>query len=147
MGTTDAAVLWETDTGSGKESSAFNQTNHLINHLAELATLRVGDRSREVLNLREAFPHKSHNRDFGNACHPGVANHLRIESGHPLELFRVARTGGLPFEQTPCPVQMANRIDISHEFVVVRERTEEFLLQVSFGLANPNPVISRKLLE
>src|SRR6201998_2918782 len=147
MGTTDAAVLWETDTRSGREASAFNLANHLINHLAKLATLLFGDRSREVLNLREALPHKSHNRDFGNACNPGIANHLRIESGHPPELFRVARTGGFPFAETPCPVQMPNGIDIGHEFVSVREPTDEFLLQVSLGLANTNSVISRKLLE
>src|SRR6201998_4374903 len=134
MGATDAAVLWETDTRSGRESSAFNLTDHLINHLAKLLALLFADRSREILNLREALPHKSHNRDFGNAGDPGVANHLRIESGDPLGLFRVAGTGGLPFEETPCAVELANRIDIGQEFVSVRERADEFLLPVSFGV-------------
>jgi hypothetical protein len=36
---------------------------------------------------------------------------------------------------------MSNGIHVSHKFVAVRERTNEFLLRVLFGLANPDSVM------
>src|ERR1035437_4395132 len=64
-----------------------------------------------------------------------------------LRLLRITGAGGFPFEQTACTVQVANGIDVGHKVVAVCEWTNEFLLHVSFGLANADSVISGELLQ
>src|SRR5580704_3965553 len=145
--TADAPVLRETDSWVRRELGRFDLTSGSFNQLAKLLPLLFGDRSQEVLNLRDAFPHESHNGDVGDARDPGVADELKVERSQPLGLIWVSSTRGLPFQQTPRAVQVANGIDIGHEFVAARERADDLLLHVAFGLANPDAVISGKLFQ
>ena len=63
----------------GRELGSFDLTNRRINYLAKLSTLLVGDRSQQILNLRDAFPYESHNGDVRDASDPGVADELKIK--------------------------------------------------------------------
>src|SRR5579862_4821644 len=117
--TADAPVLRETDSWVGRELGRFDLTSGGFNQLAKLLTLLFRDRSQQVLNLRNAFPHKRHNGDFGDARDPGVADQLKVKRSQPLGLVGVTGTGGLPFEQPPCAVQVADGIDIGYKLVPV----------------------------
>ena len=74
----DAPVLREPDPGPRKELGGFNLTDRRINQLAKLSTLLVGNCSQQILNLRDTFPHESHNGDVGDPSDPGVADQLEI---------------------------------------------------------------------
>jgi histidinol-phosphate phosphatase family protein len=147
MRAADAPVLRETNSGSKRELGRFDLTDRRFNQLAKFPTLLVGNRRQQILNLRDAFPHESHNRNIGDATDPGVADQLKVKRCQALWLLRITSTGGFPFEQTPLAIQLADRIDIGHEFVAVRERADEFLLQVALRLANADSVISGELLQ
>src|ERR1035437_2434740 len=147
MGTADAPVLRETDSWAERELGSFNLTDRRFNQLAKLATLLIGNRSQQILNLWDALPHESHNGDVGDATDPGVADQLEVKRCQPFGLLGVTSTGGFPFQQTACTVQVANGIDVGHKLVAVCEWTNEFLLHVSFGLANADSVISGELLQ
>jgi hypothetical protein len=147
MGTADAPILRETDSWAERELGSFNLTDRRFHHLAKLATLLIGNRSQQILNLWDALPHESHNRYIGDATDPGVADQLEVKRCQPFRLFRVPSTGGFPLEQSPRTVQVTDGIDIGHKFVAVCEWTNEFLLHVSFGLANADSVISGELLQ
>src|ERR1039458_2301766 len=147
MGTADAPVLRGTEFWAGEELGRFNLTDRRFHHLVKLATLLIGNRSQQILNLRDAFPYESHNGYIGNATDPGVADQLEVKRCQSFGLLRITGTGRFPFEQTACTVQVANGIDIGHKLVAVCERTNEFLLHVSFGLANADSVISGELLQ
>jgi hypothetical protein len=143
----DAPVLRETDSGVRRKLGRLDLTSRGFNQLAELLTLLFRDRSQEVLNLRDAFPHKGHDGNVRDARDPGVADELQIKRSQPLGLFRVTGTRGFPLEQTPRAVQVANGIDIGHELMAARERANDLLLRVVFGLANPDSVVSGKLFQ
>jgi len=66
VGAADAPVLWETDPGPSQELCVFDLTDYRINQLVKLSTLLVGNRSQQILNLREAFPHESYDGDVGD---------------------------------------------------------------------------------
>ena len=129
----DAPVLRETDSWAGRELGSFDLTDRRFDHLAKLPTLLFGNRSQQILNLRNAFPHESHNGNVGDASDPGVANQLKVKRCQPLGLVGVTSTGGFPFEQTPCAVQVADGIDIGHEFVAVCEWTNDFFCMLRLG--------------
>src|ERR1039457_6887553 len=119
MGTADAPVLRESDSWPRKEPGSFDLTDRRVNKLAKLLPLLFGDRSQQVLNLRDAFPHKRYNGNIGDARDPGVADQLKVEGGQPLGLFRITSTGGFPFQQTPRAVQLSDGIYIGQKFVAV----------------------------
>src|ERR1700722_14097521 len=119
MGTADAPVLWETDSRTGRELCPLDLANRRFHQLAKLPTLFFGHRSQQVLNLRDAFPHECHNGYLRDATDPGVADQLKVKRCQPLRYFRIPSTGGFPFKQSSCPVQMADGIDVGHEFVAV----------------------------
>src|SRR5579862_2217039 len=110
--TADAPVLRETDSWVGRELGRFDLTGRGFNQLAKLLTLLFRDRSQEVLNLRNAFPHKSHNGNVRDARNPGITNELKVERSQALGLIWIASTRGFPFEQPPRAVQVSNGIDI-----------------------------------
>src|ERR1039458_240220 len=147
MGTADAPVLRETDSWAWRELGSFDLIDRRFHHLAKLATLLIGNRSQQILNLWDALPHESHNGDVGDATDPGVADQLEVQRCQSFGLLGVTSTGGFPFQQTACTVQVANGIDVGHKLVAVCEWTNEFLLHVSFGLANADSVISGELLQ
>ena len=103
--------------------------------------------SLQILGCVIAFPHESHNGNVRDASDPGVADEVEVERCQPFRLVRITGTRGFSFEQTLLSVQVANGIDIGHKLVTVGERTNDFLLHVSFGLANADSVISGKLLQ
>ncbi len=144
---TDASVLRETNSEPGRELSSFDLADRRFHHLNKLAALLVGDRSHQVLNLRDAFSDESHNGHVGDASDPGVANQLEVKRCQSFGLLGIASTGGFPFEQTSFVVQVANGIDISHEFVSVGERANELLLHAALRLANADSVISGESLQ
>src|SRR6202162_608205 len=115
MGAADAPVLREADSWVGRELGSFDLTSGRFNQLAKLLTLLFRDRSQQVLNLRDAFPHKRHNGNIGDASDPGVADELKVKRSQPLGLVRITSTRGFPFQQAPRAVQMANGIDIRQE--------------------------------
>src|SRR5271169_1411728 len=119
MGTTNAAVLRETYSGTRRELSGFDLTGRRFNHLAKLPTLIISDRSRQILNLRDAFPYKSDDGNIGDAANPGIAHQLEVQRCQSLGLVRITSTGGLPFQQARHAVQMANGVDVGHEFIAV----------------------------
>ena len=85
----------------GRELGSFDLTNRRINYLAKLSTLLVGDRSQQILNLRNTFPHESHNGDVGDASDPGVADQLEVQRCQTLGLLRIcvmSRASGPPDE-------------------------------------------------
>src|SRR6202521_5678756 len=102
MRTANAPVLREADSWMGRELSSFDLTSGRFDQLAKLLTLLLRDRSQQVLNLRDAFPHKRHNGDVRDACDPGVADQLKVQRGQPLGLVRITRACGFPFQQAPC---------------------------------------------
>src|ERR1019366_2591514 len=144
MGTAHAPVLRKTDSWPRKELCSFDLTDRHFNQLAKLPTLLIGNRSQQVLNLRNPLPHESHNGDVGDTADPGVADELQVKRRQSLGLLGVTSTGGLPFEQPQCTVQVANGIDVGHKLVAVCKWTNELLLHVSFGLANTDSVILGK---
>src|SRR5579872_3182875 len=79
--TADASVLRETDARVSRELGRFDLTDRRIHHPAKLLALLFCDRGQEVLNLRNALPHKRHNRYIGDTRDPGVANQLKIQRG------------------------------------------------------------------
>src|ERR1700674_4512675 len=121
MRTANAPVLREADSWMGRELSSFDLTSGRFDQLAKLLTLLLRDRSQQVLNLRDAFPHKRHNGDVRDACDPGVADELEVKRGQSLGLLGITGTRGFPFEQTPRAVQVADGINISHKLVAVGE--------------------------
>src|SRR6202140_2335175 len=147
VGTADAPVLRKTNPRPGRELGSFDLTNRCINQLAKLSTLLVGDRSQQILNLRDAFPHESHNGDVGDPSDPGVADQLEVKRCQTLRLLRITGAGGFPFEQTALAVQVANGIDIGHEIIAICERADQFLLCILLRLANADSVISGELLQ
>ena len=147
MSAADAPVLREADSRVGRELCSLDLTDRCLDHLAKLLTLLFGDRSQEILNLGEALPHKSHDGNLGNAGNPGVANELKVERGEALGPIGIASTGGLPFEDSPRAIQLADGIDIGHEIIAIRESSQELFLHVLLGLANADAVISGKLLQ
>src|ERR1019366_2390382 len=94
MGTADAPVLRETDSWAGRELGRFDLTDRRFHHLAKLATLLVGNRSQQILNLRDALPHESHNGDIGDEADPGVADQLEVKRCQSFGLLGVTGTGG-----------------------------------------------------
>ena len=60
MCTADAPVLWEADSWVGRELRSPDLTSGRFGELAELLTLLFRDRSQQILNLRYALPHESH---------------------------------------------------------------------------------------
>src|SRR5271163_76556 len=117
MRTADAPVLWETDSWVGRELGSFDLAGGRFDQLTKLLPLLLGDRSQQVLNLRNALSHEGHDSDFGNAGDPGVADELKVQRGQSLWLIRITSTRGFPFEQTPCAVQVADGIDIGYKLV------------------------------
>ena len=59
MRAADAPVLRKANSRSGRELSRFDLTDGRIHDLAKLAPLLIGNRSQQVLNLRDAFSHES----------------------------------------------------------------------------------------
>jgi hypothetical protein len=57
-------------------------------------------------------------------------------------MIGITTAGGLPFEDSPRAIQLADGVDVGHELVAVRESPEELLLRVLLGLANADSVIS-----
>ena len=115
MGTADAPVLWESDSWPRKEPGSFDLTDRRVNKLAKLLPLLFGDRSQQVLNLRDAFPHKRHNGDVGDARDPGVADELKVKRGQSVGLVRVTSARSLPLANTnavisPELLQQANSL-------------------------------------
>jgi hypothetical protein len=145
VGTAEAPVLWETDPRPRQKLCGFNLTDCSFNQLAKFSALLFGNRSQQILNLRDAFPHESHDGNVGDATDPGIADQLEVKRCQTLGLFGVASTSGLPFEQTLRTIQVADGIDLGHKFVPVCELTNEFLLHVSLGLADANSVFSGEL--
>src|SRR2546423_2349398 len=99
--------------------------------MTEFLPLFVADNSLEVLNLNQPLAHKHYLRYFGDACHPGIANQLRIERQQPFWFFWIAAGGGFPFEQTPLPIEFADCIDVGHKLVLPANRHKELDLQVA----------------
>ena len=79
MGTADAPVLRKADAGPGRELGSFDLTNRRIDHLTKLSTLLVRDRSQQILNLRDTFPHESHDGNVGDTSDPGVTDQLEVK--------------------------------------------------------------------
>src|ERR1700730_8732696 len=104
MGAADAPVLREADSWPGMELGGFDLSGRRFHDLAKLATLILRNRSQQILDLREALSHESHNGDIGDASDPGVANELQVQRGQPFGLLWITSTGRFPFEQTPCVV-------------------------------------------
>ena len=121
MGAADASVLGEADAGPGQELSSFDLTGRCFDQLAKLPPLLFGDRSRQILNLRDPFPDEGHDGHLGDAADPGVADQLQIQSGQALRLLRVTSRGGLPFQQTLRAIQISDGIDVGHELAAARE--------------------------
>src|SRR5271169_623264 len=101
VGTANTPVLRETDSWVGRKLGGFDLTSRGFDQLAKLLTLLFGDRSQEVLNLRDAFPHKRHDGHIRNPGDPGVADELKVQRSQSLGLVGITRTRGLPFQQTP----------------------------------------------
>src|ERR1700680_4949916 len=117
MGAADAPVLRETDSWVGRELGSFDLTSSRFDQLAKLLTLLLRDRSQQVLNLRNALPHKRHNGNVRDARDPGIADELKVKRCQPLGLVRITATRGFPFQQTPRAVQEANGIHEGHKLV------------------------------
>jgi hypothetical protein len=126
---------------------SFDLTDRRVDQLTKLPSLLVRNRSEQVLNLGDAFSDESHNGNVGDASDPGVADELEIKRCQAFGLLGVASTGRFPFEQTPVSIQVANRIDVGHEFVSVGERADEFFLHVVLRLANADSIVSSELLQ
>jgi hypothetical protein len=124
-----------------RELCRFCLTGGRFDQLAEFLTLLFRDRSQEVLNLRDALPHKRHNGNIRDSRNPGVADQLEIQRGQSLGLVGITSTRGFPFKQTLRAVQVANGIDVGHKLDAVGERADNLLLHVAFGLADANTVI------
>src|SRR4029077_15253304 len=83
-GAADPPVLRETDSWGGRELGSFDLTSGRFGQLAKLLTLLFCYRSQQVLNLRGAFPHKSHNSNIGDDRDPRVADDLKVQRSQPL---------------------------------------------------------------
>src|SRR4029077_15044981 len=77
----DAPVLRETDSWVRRKLCSFDLPSGRFDQLAKLLTLLFRDRGNQVLNLRDAFPHKRHNGDVRDARDPGVADELKVKRG------------------------------------------------------------------
>src|ERR1700675_4421877 len=104
MGAADAPVLREADSWVGRELGSFDLTSGRFDQLAKLPPLLIGNRSQQILNLRDALPHESHNGDVGDASDPGVADELEVKRCQPFGLLWITGTGRFPFEQTPSAI-------------------------------------------
>src|SRR5579859_6734657 len=80
IGAGAARVLREPDAAVGQELSGFDPPDGVFDKMAELLALVFGDSGFEVLNFREPLADEYDLRDLGDACHPGVADELGIES-------------------------------------------------------------------
>jgi hypothetical protein len=114
-----AGILWEADPAVRQELGGLNPSNRVLDQLAELKTLFVGDRGTEILDLNQALSDEDDLGDFSDPAHPGIANQLWIQCQHPLRLFLVAAGSGLPLNQARCSVQVPNRVDISYEVMLL----------------------------
>jgi hypothetical protein len=147
VGAADAPVLREADSGPWWKLSCFNLADRRFHDLPKFLSLVCSDGRQEILNLWEAFPHERHDGNVGDASDPGIANELQIEGSQSFRLIGITTTGGFPFEQALCAIQLTDGIDVGHKFVSVWESPDKLLLHVLLGLANADSVISGKLLQ
>src|ERR1700688_4166588 len=79
MRAANAPVLGKPDSWMRRKLCRFDLTSGRFDELPKLLTLLFRDRSQQVLNLRNAFPNKSHNGNIGDAGDPGVADELKVK--------------------------------------------------------------------
>src|ERR1700751_836435 len=111
MGTANTSVLWKTNPAMREKMAGFNLLDGGFYQLAKLPTLFFIDGCLQILNFRDAFSNKHHQRDIRYSGHPGVADQLWIKRQAAIGLFRIARSCRFPIEDAFRPVQLANRID------------------------------------
>src|SRR5580700_8142055 len=100
MRAADTPVLREADSTVRRELARLDLTDRGLNQMTVFASLLVGNRCFQILNLRNAFSHEDNNRDIRNSADPGVANHLGIEGQQSSRLLRIAARRGFPIDET-----------------------------------------------
>src|SRR5207245_1085085 len=100
-------ILREPNAAMGQELRPFNLPDGVVNQLAELAALPVGNRGVQILDLDQALAHEDHLSNFRDAGNPGVADQLRVKSQESIWLFRIPGGSGFPFEQTATTVELS----------------------------------------
>jgi hypothetical protein len=90
-----AGVLRKANPAVRQELGGLDPTNRVLDQLAELKTLCVGDCCPKILNLDQSFPDEYNLGDFGNPGHPGIANQLRVQRQQSIRFFLVPAGRGL----------------------------------------------------
>jgi hypothetical protein len=146
--TAGAGVLGRADAAVGHELTGLDSPDRVFDQAAIILSLFVGDGSPQILDFDQWLAHEDDLGDLGDAGDPGVADQLRIESQKSHGFFRIAARRGLPFQQTPLPIQLPEGIDIGYE--VVRRRgngSGELYPEAAAGLTDPDAVVLGKALE
>jgi hypothetical protein len=114
----------------GHETAGFNLADGGLHKLAELAALLVRDGRFQVLDLRQMLAHKYDERDLADTADPGIANRLGVEREKAFGSFLVATRGRFPIDQARLAIDLPDGIDVSNEFVSLRECSCGFQLKV-----------------
>src|SRR5580704_1150475 len=147
MRAADTPVLREADSTVRRELARLDLTDRGLNQATIFASLLVGNRCFQILNLRNGFSHEYNNRDIRNSADPGVANHLRVERQQSCWFFGITARRGFPVDETLRTVELAEGVDISDEFVVAWKGADHLHLQVLSWTANLDAIVLCETLE
>ncbi|HWW13963.1 MAG TPA: hypothetical protein VN310_04810, partial [Candidatus Dormibacteraeota bacterium] len=90
----------------------LDSTDCAFHQVAKLLSLLVGDSGLQVLNFDEPLANEYDLGDVGNACHPGVADELRIQRQQSFRFFRVSARRRFPLQQAALSVEFADGVDV-----------------------------------
>src|ERR1017187_7863093 len=82
--TTAAGILGKADATVRQKVRRLDSTDCAIHQATKLLALFLRYGGAQVLNLNQALADKYHLRDFGDACHPGIADKLGIQRQQSL---------------------------------------------------------------
>jgi hypothetical protein len=73
-------VLGEANAAVWEKLGPIDSPDRMLDELAKLISLRIGDRGLQVLHFHHSLANKDNLGNFGNAGDPRITNQLRVES-------------------------------------------------------------------
>jgi hypothetical protein len=142
-----AAIHRKADAAPGQELARFDLACRCRDEPTKLLALSVYDRSFQVLDLRESFPHEHDQRYIGNSAYSRVAEQLRIKGQQSFGLLEIAACCCFPVDQKPLTVKFPNGIDVGDELAAVGQRAQHLQLQILFGVRDANAIVASEHLK
>src|ERR1035441_2532993 len=114
-------VLGKADAAMRQEQTGLDPSDRVIDQGCELLPLLVRNGGPEVLNFDQPLAYENDLGNFVDACHPRIADELRIQCGNAGRFFRISSGGGLPFQNAGRAVEFTNGIDVGDKIVAKTE--------------------------